>query len=89
MIPGNSITFTCAAPGSGERLAFDRDEDGIYNLADAETSGRKPTSVQSPDPDAEPVQVERAAGAFWREESQKNSGIFPDFDHFWAFDFFN
>ncbi len=89
LIPGNSITFTCAAPGTGERLAFDRDEDGIYNIADADTSGRKPTSVQAPDPDAEPVQVERAEGAFWREESQKESGIFPHFDNFWAFDFFN
>ncbi|MEC8523871.1 MAG: beta-propeller fold lactonase family protein [Pseudomonadota bacterium] len=88
-LPGNSITFTCAAPGSGERLAFDRDEDGLYDQFDAETNGRLYTSVQAPDPDAEPVQVERAEGAFWREEAQKNSGIFPDFDHFWAFDFFN
>jgi hypothetical protein len=70
-------------------LAFDRDEDGLYDRFDAETNGRLYTSVQAPDPDAEPVQVERAEGAFWREEAQKNSGIFPDFDHFWAFDFLN
>ncbi|MEK9765165.1 MAG: hypothetical protein VW274_01675, partial [Thalassolituus sp.] len=89
LMPGNSITFTCAAPGTGERLAFDRDEDGIYNIADSTTAGRADTSVQAPDPNAEPEQVGRAKGAFWREESQKNSGIFPDFDNFWAFDFFN
>ena len=84
-LPGNSLTFTCAPPGSGQRLAFDRDEDGIPDGIDQVIAGRKPTSVQSPDPEAADFHAEPAKGNFWREESQKEAGIYPDFDHFWAF----
>lgn len=28
---GNQLTFTCAPPGSGRRIALDRDEDGVRN----------------------------------------------------------
>lgn len=30
-VKGNSLTFTCAPPGSGHRMALDRDEDGILD----------------------------------------------------------
>ncbi|WP_226467398.1 Ig-like domain-containing protein [Luteimonas panaciterrae] len=43
---GNSATFTCAPPGSGQRIALDRDEDGIFNGADTVTSGRAVTTIQ-------------------------------------------
>ena len=29
--PGQELTFTCAAPGTGERLAIDRNMDGILD----------------------------------------------------------
>ncbi|MDF1763102.1 MAG: hypothetical protein P1U57_06800 [Oleibacter sp.] len=86
-IPGNSITFTCAAPGSGQRLAFDRDEDGIFDFADEETSGRLATSVQAANPNAPEVHIEPVdeSNGYLREESQKRRGVFPDFDDFYAF----
>jgi hypothetical protein len=43
---GNSATFTCAPPGSGRRIALDRDEDGIFNGADPVASGRAVTTIQ-------------------------------------------
>ncbi len=43
---GNSATFTCAPPGSGRRIALDRDEDGIFNGADTVASGRAVTTIQ-------------------------------------------
>lgn len=30
-VKGNSLTFTCAPPGSGYRMALDRDEDGVLD----------------------------------------------------------
>src|SRR5690606_32368522 len=30
-IKGNTLTFTCAPPGSGYRMGLDRDEDGILD----------------------------------------------------------
>ena len=32
--PGQSLTFTCVPPGSGERMGIDRDEDGILDSDD-------------------------------------------------------
>ncbi len=29
--PGQALTFTCVPPGSGERVALDRDRDGVLN----------------------------------------------------------
>jgi YVTN family beta-propeller protein len=39
------LTFTCVPPGSGERIALDRDEDGVYDRdeLDAGTSPSDPT----------------------------------------------
>jgi hypothetical protein len=87
LIPGNSVTFTCATPGSGYRLAFDRDEDGIINGVDSDTSGLLATSVTAADPNAPEVHIEPADASkgFMRESSQKDRGVFPDFDDFWAF----
>ena len=31
---GGEVTFTCVPPGSGVRMALDRDGDGIYNRRD-------------------------------------------------------
>lgn len=28
---GNSLTFTCVPPGSGQRIGLDRDADGLLN----------------------------------------------------------
>jgi hypothetical protein len=33
-LPGQEITFTCVPPGSGVRMALDRDGDGTYNRRD-------------------------------------------------------
>jgi YVTN family beta-propeller protein len=33
-VPGQEVTFTCVPPGSGVRMALDRDGDGIYNRRD-------------------------------------------------------
>ena len=87
LIPGNSVTFTCATPGSGYRLAFDRDEDGILDNVDTNTSGLLATSIQPADPNAPAVHIEPADASkgFMRESSQKDRGVFPDFDDFWAF----
>ena len=32
---GNSLTFTCAPPGSGYRMSLDRNQDGVYNRNEA------------------------------------------------------
>ena len=29
--PGQELTFTCSAPGTGERLAIDRDMNGVLD----------------------------------------------------------
>ena len=45
----NSLTFTCVPPGSGERIALDRDLDGSYN-SDELVAGTDPS-----DPNSKPV----------------------------------
>ena len=30
-LPGHFLTFTAVPPGTGERLALDRDRDGVWN----------------------------------------------------------
>ncbi|MDH5392868.1 MAG: hypothetical protein OEY11_06735 [Gammaproteobacteria bacterium] len=40
------LTFTCVPPGSGQRIALDRDEDGVYNL-DEVAAGTKPNDATS------------------------------------------
>jgi DNA-binding beta-propeller fold protein YncE len=44
--PGNVITFTCVPPGSGERMALDRDEDGFYD-GDELDAGSNPSNPES------------------------------------------
>lgn len=39
------VTFTCVPPGSGERMARDRDEDGILDGDDPEPAGRVPFAI--------------------------------------------
>jgi hypothetical protein len=36
--PGQELTFTAVPPGSGERIALDRDEDGVLNSSAVATS---------------------------------------------------
>ena len=85
---GNSLTYLCAPPGSGTRVALDRDEDGTLNMEDAVLMGRAPTSVQPMDPFAAPeqdVMVPAEGNGFDREAAQKRKGRFPDFNYFWPF----
>jgi hypothetical protein len=85
---GNSLTYLCAPPGSGARLALDRDEDGTLNMNDAVVMGRAPTSIQPMDPYAAPEQdimVPAEGNGYDREAAQKSNGRFPDFNYFWPF----
>lgn len=43
-----SALFTCVLPGTGERVAFDRDEDGLFDLAER-AAGSDPTDPDSDD----------------------------------------
>lgn len=46
-VRGQELTFTCVPPGSGERIALDRDEDGFYDRdeLDAGTDPKDPGSA--------------------------------------------
>ena len=46
LIDGQELTFTCAPPGSGLRLAIDRDEDGFLD-ADERDAGSDPADAES------------------------------------------
>jgi hypothetical protein len=48
--PGQDLTWTCAPPGSGERIGVDRDDDGVYDgdEADAGTDPQNPLSFPGP-----------------------------------------
>ncbi|MGB3620305.1 MAG: hypothetical protein WBA20_03070 [Ketobacter sp.] len=84
----NSLNYQCAPPGTGVRIALDRDEDGIKNGDDPLLMGKANTSLQNADPDAEPEideVVDAVTGGYQREESQKKRGIFPSFKDYWAF----
>ncbi len=85
--PGNRLTYLCAPPGSGFRIALDRDEDGLRNLDDAVLFGKRPTSVLPANPfaDMELDEVKEATEAGYdREEFQLKKGMFPNFEHYWA-----
>jgi len=85
---GNNLTYLCAPPGNGRRLALDRDEDGILNDHDGVLLGKADTYVQPADPNAEPEideLVDAETGGYQREESQLRRGNFPSFRDFWAF----
>ena len=45
-IPGQQLTYTCVPPGSGTRMALDRDEDGVFDTdeLDAGTDPADPAS---------------------------------------------
>lgn len=82
------VTYLATPPGSGQRLALDRDEDGVYNAHDQVLHGKAVTYVAAANPNAEPEQdtvVDAEAGGYSREESQKRRGKFPEFRDFWAF----
>ncbi|MFZ1862598.1 MAG: hypothetical protein WAU39_00130 [Polyangiales bacterium] len=46
-VPGQATTFTCVPPGSGVRIALDRDEDGVFDRDEflAGTDAANPGSV--------------------------------------------
>ena len=85
---GNSLTYLCAPPGSGMRVALDRDEDGTLNSEDALIMGRADTSIQPMNPNAAPeqdVMVPAEGNGYDREAAQKANGRFPDFNYYWPF----
>ncbi len=85
MAPNNSITFLCAPPGSGVRLALDWDEDGILNGDDNELMGKADTRYTAANPNAEPendVMIDSDRGGFDREKEQKKRGTYPNFTLF-------
>jgi hypothetical protein len=85
---GNSLTYLCAPPGSGMRVALDRDEDGTLNSEDALIMGRAETSIQPMNPNAAPeqdVMVPAEGNGYDREAAQKANGRFPDFNYYWPF----
>jgi len=47
--PGNSLTYTCAPPGSGERMGVDRDQDGFFDRdeIDGNSDPADPLSIPS------------------------------------------
>jgi DNA-binding beta-propeller fold protein YncE len=50
---GQYLTFTCTPPGSGTRVALDRDEDGTRNMDDTDPTDRPLTTTPIvPTPDA-------------------------------------
>ncbi len=57
-VPGNEITFTCVPPGSGVRMAIDRDSDGFLDGdetqagSDPADPGSVPAGSDKPDPKA-------------------------------------
>jgi len=44
--PGQELTYTCVPPGSGERIALDRDEDGAYDRDELD-AGTDPSDATS------------------------------------------
>ncbi len=59
-----ALTYTCAPPGSGVRMALDRDEDGAYD-SDERDRGEDPASrpiVEIPDPGLPPIEPPPDAG---------------------------
>jgi hypothetical protein len=68
-VPGQEITYTCAPPGSGVRLAHDRDEDGVLDgfetgtgvFVSATNTGTSPAAFDS-DGDGAGDALEIAAG---------------------------
>ena len=86
--PGNTLTYLCAPPGTGHRIALDRDEDGIKNADDSLLMGKANTSVQAANPNAEAEideVVDAKKGGYQREASQKERDTFPNFKDYWAF----
>jgi sugar lactone lactonase YvrE len=45
-VPGQELTYTCVPPGSGPRMALDRDEDGFFDRDEID-GGSDPTDAQS------------------------------------------
>ena len=53
MTAGNSLTFTCTPPGSGNRMALDRDEDGARDRDEIDAN-QSPIDRPFPEPPIEP-----------------------------------
>jgi len=78
--PNNSLTYLCSTPGSGVRVALDRDEDGILNGDDNLLAGKAETSVAAANPNAAPeTDILQRNGGFFREAAQKVGGNYPSF----------
>ena len=46
-VDGQAVTYTCAPPGEGRRLALDRDEDGVYDRDEIDR-GSDPANPRDP-----------------------------------------
>jgi MYXO-CTERM domain-containing protein len=47
-LPGNSLTFTCVPPGSGQRMGIDRDEDTLLDYVDTSTCSASQVGAAKP-----------------------------------------
>ncbi|MGE0789851.1 MAG: MYXO-CTERM sorting domain-containing protein [Sandaracinaceae bacterium] len=64
LMPGQPMTLTCVPPGSGRRMAYDRDEDGVRDADErdmgTDPAGRAPIAI--PSPPIEPPTMEMPDG---------------------------
>jgi len=84
-VPSNSLTYLCSAPGTGMRVALDRDEDGILNGDDLLLAGKAVTTVTEANPNAAPerdVLPEAGEAGFYREMIQLNTNTYPNLGWF-------
>jgi len=80
--PDNSLTYLCSPPGSGVRVALDRDEDNTLNGDDDLLAGKADTNVEAANPNAEPEfdqLLNAMRGGFYREAMQIVTESFPSF----------
>ena len=83
-VPGQELTYTCVPPGSGARMALDRDEDGLLNgvetgtgvFVSAADTGSDPANRDS-DGDGFPDGVEVPAGADPNDPGSFPAGSIP------------
>ena len=81
----NSLTYLCSPAGSGERIALDRDEDGIFNGDDVLLAGKAVTTVAEANSNAVTEQdVLSPAGenGFFREVLQHFTQDYPSVSRF-------
>jgi hypothetical protein len=71
---GQEVTFTCVPPGSGVRIALDRDGDGVAD-EDERTGGTDPANPASTPSDAPPVCITSTAVTWKRATLTDKRGV--------------